>query len=294
MKKLISMIGLAAATLAVGFQAMAVPAKPGLRAVTMPDGTEVRVRVAGDEFFHQYFTEDGYPLLCKDGYFYYSDITPEGGVVDSGIKATLPGVRTAEAKAFVSRIDMNGLEDRIRVRASKAPRAVKFAELMKARANSSKAAPAKGGSLSDAPIYERGYGLFPGVAFPAYGHQKSLVFLVEYQDVKFHDTYDVDAKDYFTRLLNEEGFSDVQATGSAADWFRQNSDGTFLPQFDVYGPVTLSNKQAYYGGNDYNGNDLRAHLMVKEACDQLDDVIDFSQYDADMCRGSWPVASAHV
>ena len=54
-----------------------------------------------------------------------------------------------------------------------------------------------------------------------------------------------------------------------------------MPQFDVYGPVTLPNKMKYYGGNDINGNDRRPWDMVTDACDLLDEEVDFSQYDSD-------------
>ena len=112
------------------------------------------------------------------------------------------------------------------------------------------------------------------------------MILVEYTDVKFHtaaDGYKTDAKDYFTRMLNEDGFNDFGGTGGAAEFYRFNSHGAFRPVFDVFGPVTLSHDMAYYGGNDswWNGNDLRPEQMVIEACDMLDDEIDFSQYDRD-------------
>lgn len=87
MKRSVTMMGLAMVA-AVGFQALAVPARPGLRSVMMPDGSVVKVRLVGDESFHQYFTEDGYPLVQQDGYFYYSDITADGDVVNSGIVAS--------------------------------------------------------------------------------------------------------------------------------------------------------------------------------------------------------------
>lgn len=39
--------------------ASAVPAKPGLRTFTQPDGTTVTVRLVGDESFHTQITADG-------------------------------------------------------------------------------------------------------------------------------------------------------------------------------------------------------------------------------------------
>lgn len=130
-----------------------------------------------------------------------------------------------------------------------------------------------GESTASAP---KRYGLFPYANFPTTGEQKSLVILVQYNNLDFITP---DPFEHFNRLLNEEGFSDNGATGSARDYFVENSNGKFLPEFDVYGPVTLSQSMSYYGGNDSWGNDKRPHEMVIEACRLLDDEIDFTQYD---------------
>lgn len=121
-------------------------------------------------------------------------------------------------------------------------------------------------------------GLIQGSTFPVKGSPKAIVVLVEYQDIKFNLE---DPLDYFSRMLNEEGFSDYRATGSAKDFFTHSSSGQFTPQFDVYGPVTLQGKQAYYGGNDAFDQDFAPQKMVIEACRQLNPDVDFSQYDCD-------------
>lgn len=53
------------------------------------------------------------------------------------------------------------------------------------------------------------------------------------------------------------------------------------PDFDIYGPVTLSKNMSYYGGNDIYGNDKNPEKMIIEACQLLDDEVDFAQYDND-------------
>ncbi|MDE6393581.1 MAG: M6 family metalloprotease domain-containing protein [Muribaculaceae bacterium] len=273
MKSNLIHISLIAAAAVCGLQATAKPAKQGIFTVPTADGSELRVRLAGDEFFHQYFTEDGYPLIERGGLFYYGDYDAEGNVIDSGIKAGDVSRRGQEAVEFLSGIDMQGLEARITKRAALSERmANRFAGIHGDVNN----APAKAAG-EDGPPYERGYGLFPDLRFPAYGAQKAIVILVEYTDTKFNTSYD--AKDYFTRMLNEDGFSDYGGTGCAAEFFRLNSGDAFRPEFDVFGPITLANNMAYYGGNDWYGNDQRPADMVKEACDQLDDIVDFSEYD---------------
>lgn len=117
-----------------------------------------------------------------------------------------------------------------------------------------------------------------GTTFPPKGHQKIAVVLVEYQDVKFNLPNPLD---YFSRMLNEEGFSDYWATGSARDWFLDSTNGQFDPEFDVFGPITLQKNREYYGGNDAWNQDSAPQKMVIEACRQLNADVDFSEYDRD-------------
>ncbi len=110
----------------------------------------------------------------------------------------------------------------------------------------------------------------------AAGQKHFLVIMVEFSDKSF--TY---SNEQFTQMLNQEGYSTNGGTGSARDYYYENSDGYFEPLFDVYGPVTLSNTKAYYGGNDSNGNDLRPEYALRDGCQALNSSIDFSQYDND-------------
>lgn len=108
------------------------------------------------------------------------------------------------------------------------------------------------------------------------------VILVEFTDVKF--TLD-QISDRFTRLLNETGYSDNGATGSAAQYYKENSHGTYTPVFDVYGPVTLPHAMAYYGEDQPTAweteEDCRPEIALYDACKILDASVDFSSYDED-------------
>ena len=110
----------------------------------------------------------------------------------------------------------------------------------------------------------------------AIGKKHFLVILVEFKDEHF--TY---SGNDFVNLLNEVGYDGNGGTGSARDFYFDNSHGGFEPVFDVYGPVEISNDKAYYGGNDSNGDDLRPEEAIIEGCRALDSSIDFSQYDND-------------
>lgn len=111
-----------------------------------------------------------------------------------------------------------------------------------------------------------------------HGNHRFLVILVEFDDLHF--TLD-NPKEKFWDLLNEPGYNKNGGTGSAFDYYHDNSNGQFIPSFDVYGPYTLSNGYAKYGSNDSWGNDVNPDGGFYEACQLADADIDFSQYDQD-------------
>ena len=82
-------------------------------------------------------------------------------------------------------------------------------------------------------------------------------------------------------MLNKENFSYQGATGSVVDYFKDQSMGKFCAEYDVVGPVKLSNNMSYYGANDYYGNDKRPQQMIYDACKLADNYVDFSKYDND-------------
>lgn len=110
----------------------------------------------------------------------------------------------------------------------------------------------------------------------AQGQKHFLVILVQFQDVKF--SY---SQSEFHNLLNQAGYNKNGATGSARDFYYQNSNSFFEPIFDVYGPVTLEHDVAYYGGNDSNGDDKAPEDAVAEGCKALNGQVDFSLFDND-------------
>lgn len=101
------------------------------------------------------------------------------------------------------------------------------------------------------------------------------VILVQFSDLSFVIS---NPKTAFGNLLNQSGYSENGASGSVNDFYVDNSGGVFNPVFDVYGPVTVSGKQADYG-NSVGTNAARS--CFKEAMRSLDSTIDYSQYDYD-------------
>lgn len=239
--------------LSAGFSAHAVKARQGLVEFIQPDGTALKVRLIGDERAHFYQTSDGYPLVNVDDVFYYAVKAADGSVCSSGIEAADVSCRSASAHRFLESVDAPAVEEAMMHGALKA-------------------------QGSRRRVSTRNYGLFPGTSFPSRGEQKALVLLVEFSNVGF---FTDDAQAYFDRMLNSDGYTLDGATGSARQYFIDNSGGAFMPEFDVYGPVRLSGSMSYYGANDDFGQDVRPHDMVIEACRELDGQIDFSEYDRD-------------
>ena len=112
----------------------------------------------------------------------------------------------------------------------------------------------------------------------AIGQKKFLVILVQFQNVSFKSQNNLQA---FKDMLNKPGYSDNDGTGSARDYYYDNSHGVFEPVFDVFGPFTVSQNMSYYGGNTSSGDDSHPEEAVIEGCRGLDNQINFADYDND-------------
>ena len=118
----------------------------------------------------------------------------------------------------------------------------------------------------------------PAKAYMTTGERHIPVVLVEFADVFFSFE---DIADRFDRMLNQEGYSDNEATGSVRDFFVENSHGLFTPVFDVLEPVRLEKNMAFYGANNSNGEDKAPEIALFDACTLLNETVEFSSYDAD-------------
>ena len=109
---------------------------------------------------------------------------------------------------------------------------------------------------------------------------RGLVILVNFNNSKFANANNQSA---MNELMNGDNYTHNGATGSVSQFFSDQSDGQYTPDFDVIGPVTLTNNVAYYGGNDASGNDKLPGNMVVEACSiaNANYGVDFTQYDND-------------
>lgn len=110
------------------------------------------------------------------------------------------------------------------------------------------------------------------------GDHRFLVLLIEFSDEKFTVNNPQQA---FYNLLNQQGYSVNGGTGSARDYYVENSKGLFTPEYDVVGPITLDNGYATYGRNTSSGDDADPQRALYEACLKADPYVDFSEYDID-------------
>ncbi|MBR3122565.1 MAG: M6 family metalloprotease domain-containing protein [Prevotella sp.] len=112
------------------------------------------------------------------------------------------------------------------------------------------------------------------------GKKKGLIILVDYTDVKFQAANN---QALYNRIANEANFVHDEFVGSVYDYFLAQSEGLFELNFDVVGPYTLKNDQAYYGGNDDTplASDFHPAEMVAEACQMADADVNFADYDWD-------------
>lgn len=113
------------------------------------------------------------------------------------------------------------------------------------------------------------------------GKKKGLIILVQFKDTKFKKEHTIDL---YKRIVNEVGYNDPEFgfRGSVKDYFLSQSYGQMEFDFDIVGPVTLPYSYKYYGQNSpYTGNDKYAGKMIVEACNAVDEEVDFSLYDWD-------------
>lgn len=240
--------------------AVAVPADPRPKVVTQADGQQLTIVLRGDERGHLTMTVDGYPLFFNTltGNYEYAALSADGSLTGSGIVAADESRRTAQDLEYLAVQDIEGI-----INAVNEQRTANSLRYTTAKVRKAATAKAK---MTD---------------FPTLGEQHSLVILVDFTDLTF-STFDGDAQTFYTAMLNEEGFTYTNgADGSARDFYVASSNGAFLPTFDVVGPVTLPESYTYYGENDSNGNDYHAGQMVVEACQLVEDDVDFADYDAD-------------
>lgn len=227
--------------------ALAIPAVPHPVTVTQPDGTTVECYLRGDENFSYYETLDGHiALRGDDGLVSYATLSG-GRLAPSGLSIARPAAAPLRADSPAVRA---ALDD-------------SFRQGAKAR---QRIAP---GEINN--------------KFKTTGTVPGIIILVEFQDVKMSEKGTAET---FNDILNKENFSTGKYTGSVRDYFIDQSNGKFTPEFDVVGPVLLPREMAYYGGGGSNHGDMNGDDYVALMGDAMHGAqeqygVDFSKYDSD-------------
>lgn len=234
---------------------LGVPARPVPILAEQSDGTKMYLTLIGDEKFHYYITEDGVPVLqiCdEDDVSYRYAMIKKGVMAPSNLLAHSIDHRNADEQNFLDSISFE-VSKFIQNRQE-------CVKIEKIRTISN--------IENDSPFGNNFY----------IGKKRGLVILVNFSDLSMSGE---DPHYQIERQFNEIGYNEFGHIGSVHDYFFDQSYGKFDLSFDVVGPITVSNSVTYYGKNDNatGRTDIHVGRMVIEACNLVDDFVDFSNYD---------------
>jgi M6 family metalloprotease-like protein len=225
----------------------AVPASPEPAVIKYDDGKTLTVYLRGDESRSWHETKDGLRVVKNaHGDFEYATPFVLGKSTVSGIKAHDQEQRDNIERSFISTLSTT----------DNFPIEVAQPDIQN----------------NYAPQPKPPTGPFDHTSFPTLGAGKFLVILVEFADVDFvHLPADFDS------LMNAKNYTYNSAVGSVNEFYRATSFDLFDPQFDVVGPVKLSEDMAYYGNN----TDGNTQQFVYEAITLADSIVNYVDYDND-------------
>jgi len=111
---------------------------------------------------------------------------------------------------------------------------------------------------------------------------RGIVILVNYANLSMKAA---NTQAAFNNMMNQAGYNYRNTHNSVREYFREQSRGQYVPDFDVYGPVTIKNNYSYYGSNvgGVRGEDKYPGDIVVEAVKAVDEQyeVDFSLYNND-------------
>lgn len=226
--------------LCIALGGTAVVANPERVTVTQPNGTTVTLNLHGDEYFNFTSTPDGYPVVynAQNGTWEYATLDATGSLIADGeIASDKRHPRKDNRWQFPKRKATTATRQKLH------------------------------------RLYSNQY---------QYESFRGLVILVEFKDRPFSRP---DIAEVFNDMLNKKDFdgymsshtipSKIACTGSVRDYFYDNSNGVFDPEFDVIGPVKVDYSQ-YYARGSYG-----AQVLVRAALHAADSLVDYSRYDTD-------------
>ena len=123
------------------------------------------------------------------------------------------------------------------------------------------------------------------------------VILVQFPDLRFRSGLDEGIEcttaahiqavnNFFNKFCNGDGvnefYREAGSAGAIAEYFRDQSEGQFVPHFTPIGPVTLDQGYAYYGKNSGRSKDVNISAFYTDAINKAQELgIDWASYDND-------------
>lgn len=151
--------------------------------------------------------------------------------------------------------------------------------------------------MSDQPMHgPRRVGLHSNAPLTSLGSPRVPVILVQFPDLKFtaglpdgkqcETDEDIDlVGDYYDLFCNglrdDTGYwTEGGSMGAIREYFRDQSEGLFTPEFHVIGPVTLDNGYAYYGKDNGSSHDTNLSKFYSDAITKAQQIYsDWSIFD---------------
>ncbi|MBP6429109.1 MAG: M6 family metalloprotease domain-containing protein, partial [Bacteroidales bacterium] len=230
------------------FGAFAAPAdKTQTFSKKQANGKIITYTLNGDEFISWLTSTDGYTLFeNQEQEIVYAIKDEDGKLKKSNVLACNSEYRSAQEILFLSTIEKGLFYNSSQLEVFRKNRAERYS--------------------STQPNY-----------IPTTGTPNFLVILVSFSDVSFNALNATK----MSNQISQTNYTINGATGSVKDYYFDNSMGVLNANFTVVGPYTLSQNQAYYGGNDASDNDIRPQEMVAEACSLASQNINFANFDND-------------
>ena len=221
-----------------------------------PDGSMIKARVWGDEFYQVVESPDGYTLVRDpiSREICYAELSVDGDeLVSTGISASGPLTDRTQIKP---RNRISKAATRAKARAARH----RFAEREIEAISMSGAAPVQ-------------------PPFNDNTHIRGICLIVDFRDVR--QSRVIEPSDVYD-FCNKEGYRENGNNGSVRDYFLDVSDGKL--DYTNYVPTayyTANHDKNYYDDcNDSLG--IKVLELIVEALDDLDrNGLDFSDYDAD-------------
>ncbi|MBR6169534.1 MAG: M6 family metalloprotease domain-containing protein [Bacteroidaceae bacterium] len=132
---------------------------------------------------------------------------------------------------------------------------------------------------------KRQVGTIEYALLPQTGHPHVAVLLVQFKDKFFTVAPDsASVHDYYDKYCNgspgSSPYTGHGSSGAIVEYFSDQSNGQFLPVFDVIGPLTLDREYAYYGQDSGSSTDVNYNTFVKESMRKANKTnVDWSQMD---------------